>query len=61
MTADLSTYAPLIAVRVLALLIFAGTFGKGVENLTARRPYWAGLWFGLAVVFAAALADYAAP
>ena len=58
---DLATYAPLIAVRVIALLLFAGTFAKGCENLVARRFYWAGLWIGLAVVFGAALADYAAP
>ena len=52
---------PLIAVRVLVLLVFVGTFGKGCENVVAGRFYWAGLWFGLAVAAGAALADYAVP
>lgn len=58
---DLAPYAPMIAVRVIALLLFAGTFAKGCENIIGGRYYWAGLWFGLSVVFGAALADYAAP
>ena len=61
MDGDLAIYGTMITVRVMALVFFAGTFGKACENLAGRRYYWAGLWFGLAVAFGAALADYAAP
>ena len=60
MEGDLAVYGPMIFARVFALLAFAGSFGKGTENLAGKRYYWAGLWFGLVVAFGAALADYAA-
>lgn len=59
MEGDLAVYGPMIIVRLFVLIIFAGAFGKGCENLAEKRYYWAGLWCGLAVASGAALADYA--
>ena len=59
MEGDLAVYGPMIIVRVMALVFFAGTFGKGAENLAGKRYYRAGLWFGITVAFGATLADYA--
>ena len=52
MTGDLA-----FCILMITLILFAGIFGKGCENMVARRFYWARLWYGLAVASGGALAD----